>query len=29
MNNVVEAVIEIPMGTNNKFEIDKKTKKIK
>ena len=29
MDNVVEAVIEIPMGTKNKFEIDKKTKKIK
>jgi len=29
MNNIVEAVIEIPMGTRNKYEIDKKTNKIK
>ncbi len=29
MNNVVEAVIEIPLKTKNKFEIDKKTKRIK
>ena len=29
MNNVVEAVIEIPMGTKNKYEIDKKSDRIK
>ncbi len=29
MNNVVEAIIEIPMGTRNKFEISKETGKIK
>jgi len=29
MNNVVEAIIEIPMGTKNKYEIDKKSNKIK
>lgn len=29
MNNVVEATIEIPMGTKNKYEIDKKTNRIK
>ena len=29
MNNVVEAIIEIPLKTKNKFEIDKKTNKIK
>ena len=29
MNNVVEAIIEIPMGTKNKYEIDKKSDKIK
>ena len=29
MNNVVEAIIEIPLKTKNKFEIDKKTGKIK
>jgi len=29
MNNIVEAVIEIPMGTRNKYEIDKKTNRIK
>lgn len=29
MNNIVEATIEIPMGTKNKFEINKKTGKIK
>ena len=29
MNNKVEAVIEIPLNSRNKFEIDKKTKKIK
>ena len=29
MNNVVEAIIEIPLKTKNKFEIDKKTKRIK
>ncbi len=28
-NNIVEAIIEIPMGTKNKYEIDKKTNKIK
>ena len=29
MNNVVDAVIEIPFKTKNKFEIDKKTNRIK
>ena len=29
MNNIVEAVIEIPLRTKNKFEIDKKTNRIK
>ena len=29
MNNKVEAVIEIPLNSRNKFEIDEKTKKIK
>ncbi len=29
MNSVYESVIEIPMGTKNKFEINKKTGKIK
>ena len=29
MNNVVDAVIEIPLKTKNKFEIDKETKRIK
>lgn len=29
MNNVVEAIIEIPLKTKNKFEIDKKTNRIK
>ncbi|MBE6153395.1 MAG: inorganic diphosphatase [Firmicutes bacterium] len=29
MNNVVEAIIEIPMGTKNKYEIDKKRNRIK
>ncbi len=29
MNNVVDAIIEIPLKTKNKFEIDKKTKRIK
>lgn len=29
MNNIVEATIEIPMGTKNKYEIDKKIGKIK
>jgi len=29
MNNVVEAIIEIPLKTKNKFEIDKSTGKIK
>lgn len=28
-NNVVEAIIEIPMGTRNKFEINKDTGRIK
>lgn len=27
--DVIEAVIEIPMGTKNKYEVDKKTNKIK
>jgi inorganic pyrophosphatase len=29
MNNIVESIIEIPMGTKNKFEVNKKTGKIK
>ena len=29
MNNKVDAVIEIPLNSRNKFEIDEKTKKIK
>ncbi len=29
MNNIVEAVIEIPVGTKNKYEIDRKSNKIK
>lgn len=29
MNNIVEATIEIPMGTKNKFEINKETGKMK
>ncbi len=29
MNTIVEATIEIPMGTKNKFEINKETGKIK
>jgi len=29
MNQVVECIIEIPMGTKNKFEVNKKTGKIK
>lgn len=29
MNNIVDSVIEIPLGTKNKYEIDKKTGKIK
>ncbi len=29
MDDIVEAIIEIPMGTKNKFEIDKKRNKIK
>lgn len=29
MNNKVEATIEIPLNSKNKFEIDEKTKKIK
>ena len=29
MNNVVEAIIEIPMGTKNKYEIDKNRNRIK
>ena len=29
MNNVVDAVIEIPLRTKNKFEIDKETNRIK
>lgn len=29
MNNIVEAIIEIPMGTKNKFEINKESGKIK
>lgn len=29
MNNVVEAIIEIPLKTKNKFEVDKKNNRIK
>ncbi len=29
MNNIVESIIEIPMGTKNKFEINKESGKIK
>ena len=29
MNNIVESIIEIPMGTKNKFEIKKETGRIK
>ena len=29
MNNVVDAIIEIPLKTKNKFEIDKETNRIK
>ena len=29
MNNIVEATIEIPMGTKNKYEVNKETGKIK
>lgn len=29
MNNIIEAIIEIPMGTKNKYEINKETGKIK
>lgn len=29
MNNIVEAIIEIPMGTKNKYEINKDTGRIK
>lgn len=29
MNNVVDVIIEIPLKTKNKFEIDKKTNRIK
>ena len=29
MNSVYESIIEIPMGTKNKFEVNKKTGKIK
>lgn len=29
MNNIVEAIIEIPLKTKNKFEVDKQSKKIK
>lgn len=29
MNNIVEAIIEIPMGTKNKYEINKETGRIK
>lgn len=29
MNNIVETVIEIPMGTKNKYEVDKNTGRIK
>ena len=29
MNNIFESIIEIPMGTKNKFEVNKKTGKIK
>lgn len=29
MNNIVEAIIEIPVGSKNKYEIDKKSGRIK
>ena len=29
MNNIVDAIIEIPLRTKNKFEIDEKTNRIK
>ena len=29
MNNIVEAIIEIPVGTKNKYEIDKEKNRIK
>ena len=29
MNNVVDAIIEIPLGSKNKFEIDEKTHRVK
>lgn len=29
MNNIVDAIIEIPLGTKNKYEIDKKSGKIR
>lgn len=29
MNNIVEAIIEIPMGTKNKYEVNKETGRIK
>ena len=29
MENVIEAIIEIPMGTQNKYEIDKAKNRIK
>lgn len=29
MSNVIEAIIEIPMGTHNKYEVDKKNHRIK
>ncbi len=29
MNNIVDSIIEIPLGTKNKYEIDKKTGRIR
>ena len=29
MNNIVDAIIEIPLGTKNKYELDKKLNKIR
>ena len=29
MNNIVDAIIEIPLGTKNKYELDKKINKIR
>ena len=29
MNNIIDSIIEIPLGTKNKYEIDKKLGKIR